>query len=91
MRDTDLKNYNKILTSGRCYTKYTKDSHILNLVGVDQKIAYNSNKSSEKSNRDPTKGDTSYTRDLPPWVPEYPKGGVGNKNKDRKEYWWCKE
>ena len=29
--------------------------------------------------------------DLPPWIMEEPKGGVGNKTKDKEEYWWCKE
>ena len=38
-----MKNYKKILTSGRCHNKYPKDGHILNIVGVAQKIADESN------------------------------------------------
>ena len=46
----DLKEYKNLLTSGRWYIKDLKDDHILSLVGLDQKIAYESNKSSDKSN-----------------------------------------
>ena len=46
-----LKKYNKILTSGRCYTKEPKDAHIISAVGVAQKIMY-SNNTSDKYNRE---------------------------------------
>ena len=39
----------------------------------------------------PTKGYPSYMSYLPPWILEYPKGGVVNKNNYGKEYCWCKE
>ena len=69
-----------------CSTKYPKDSQILALVGVAQKLADDSNKSSEKSNtnRDTTKGEPAYIRDLPPLILEELKFGVRNKNKDGK-------
>ena len=82
-----LKNYSSFITSGRWSTKDTKDSHILALVGLDQKLLDYSKKSSEKSNtsnRDTTNGEPSYIRDLPLWMLEEPNCGVGNKNKDRK-------
>ena len=88
-RSMSLKKYNKLLTSGRCSNKDPKDAQTLDLVGVDQNIVDDSKKSSEKSNKDPTKGETAYIRDLPPYIPEDPKWGV-KKNKDAKEYWWCK-
>ena len=37
--DMDLNKYNNLLTSWRCSTNYTRDSKILALVGVSQKIA----------------------------------------------------
>ena len=89
-----LKKYKKILTSGRWSTKDPKYDQILALLGVYQKLVDESKKSSEisnTSNRDTTKGYTAYIRDLPPWILEDLKDGVGNKNKDVKEYWWCKE
>ena len=46
-----LKNYNNILTAGRFSNNIPKDAHILYLVKVDQKLADDSNKSSEKSNK----------------------------------------
>ena len=39
-----LKNYNNLLTSGRWSTKDPKDSQILALVLVSQKLAYDSKK-----------------------------------------------
>ena len=39
VRGTDLKKYNNILTSWRWSTKDTKDSYILDLVGMAQNIA----------------------------------------------------
>ena len=39
-----LKNYNNLLTSGRSSTKDPKDSQILALVLVSQKLAYDSKK-----------------------------------------------
>ena len=82
----DLKKCNNLLTSGRWYSKDPKDTQILDLVGVVQKLADDSKKS-EKSNtsiRDTTKGKPAYIVDLPPWMMEYPKDGVGNRNKYRK-------
>ena len=90
----ELKKYNNILTSGRWSTKYPKDAQILALVGVAQKISYYSKKPHDKSNtsnKKTTKGEPAYIRDPTPWILEEPKGGVGNKNKDGKEYWWWKE
>ena len=55
VRAMDLKKYNNLLTSGRWYNKYTKYSKIIALVGVNQKIVDNSNKSCDKS--------TTYTRE----------------------------
>ena len=55
-----LKKYNNLLTLGRWSVKDTKDSQILYLLGVAQKLADDSNKSSERSNtsnRDATKGE----------------------------------
>ena len=79
-----LKNYNNLLTSGRWSTKDPKDAQILDLVGLDQKIADDSKKLSEKSNtsnRDTTKGEPSYISDLPPWMLEETKGVLGNKTR----------
>ena len=88
VRDIYLKNYNNILTSGRCSTKDPKYAPIISILGVDQKLADDYKKLSEKdntSNRDTTKGESDYIRDLPPWILEEPEYGVGNKTKDRKE------
>ena len=66
-----LNKYNNLLTAGRWSTKNTKDAQILFIVVVDQKLADESKKSSEKSNTpnmDTTKGEPAYTRDLPPWM-----------------------
>ena len=73
VRDIALKKYNNLLKSGRWYNKDPKDSQIPYLVVVSQKIADDSNKSSEKSNtsnRESTKGDPAYIKDLPPWITE---------------------
>ena len=59
VRDTDLKKYNNLLTSGRWSNNDPKDAHILYLVRVSQKLADEPNKSSDKSNtsnRESTKG-----------------------------------
>ena len=69
VRSMALKKYNNLITLGRWYTKDTKDSQILSLVGVDQKLVDDSNKSSDKSNtsnRDTTKVEPDYIRDLLP-------------------------
>ena len=89
-----LKKYNNLPTSGRCSNKDPMDAPILSLVWVAQNLVDDSNKSYDKSNTpniESTKGEPYYTRDLPPWILEYPKGGMGNKTKDGKEYWMCKE
>ena len=68
-----LKKYNNLLTSWRWSTKYTEGAQILILVGVEQNLAYDSKKSSEKSNtsnRETTKVNPSYIRYLPPWILE---------------------
>ena len=60
VRAMALKKYNKLLTPGRCYTKDTKDDHIIYLIGLAQNLADDSKKSSEKSNtsnRETTKGE----------------------------------
>ena len=60
-----LKNYKKLLTSGSCSTKDTMEYQILALVGVAQKIAYDSKKSSDKfntSNRETKKEWPAYIR-----------------------------
>ena len=75
VRAMALKNYNNLLTSGMWSNKYPKDSHIMALVGVSQKLADNPKKSSEKSNIYPTKGEPAYIRYLPPCILEEPKGG----------------
>ena len=84
-----VKKYINLLTSGRWSNKDPTDSNILALLGVDQKLAYESNKSSEKSNtptKESTKGEPAYIKDLPSWILEEPKLVVGNKYKDGKEY-----
>ena len=78
-----LKKYNNLLTSGRGSTKYPKYAQILYLEVLPQKLADESNNSSEKYNtynRDTTKGEPAYIRGLPPWMLEEPKVGMGNKN-----------
>ena len=67
----DLKKYSNLLTSGSWCTKYPKVSHILALVGVDQKLADAPKKSYDKSNtpnRETTKGYRAHIRDIPPWM-----------------------
>ena len=49
VRAMALKKYNNLLTSGRWSNKDPKDYHILYLVGVDQKLADDSKKSSDQS------------------------------------------
>ena len=80
----DLNNYNNILTSWRWSNKDPKDAHILSLVGVAQKISNNPKKPSEKPIRESTKGYPDYIRELPPWILEEPKGGVGHKFNNEK-------
>ena len=83
----DLKKYNNQITSGKWTNKDTKYDQILNIVGVAQKLADESNKSSEKSNRESTKCEPAYNRYIPLWMLEDQKRGLGNKTKDGKEYW----
>ena len=74
-----LKGYNNLRTSVRWYNKDTKDDHIPSLLGMDQKLADDSNKPSDKSNTsnwESTKRDPDYIRNLPPWMLEDPKGEV---------------
>ena len=71
-----MKKCNNLLTSGRWSKKYPKDYHILDIVGVYQKLADISNKSSYKSNRDLINGEQAYITNLPPWILEYLKGGA---------------
>ena len=82
-----LKKYNNLLNYGSWSNNYPKDANILSVVGVAQKLADNSKKSSERSNTsnsESTKGEPTYIRELPTWILEDPKGGVVNKTKDRK-------
>ena len=63
-----LKKYNNLLTSWMWSNKDTKDDQVLSLVGFSQNLADDSKKLSDKSNtynRDSTKGDTAYIRDIP--------------------------
>ena len=60
------KKYNNLLTSGMWSNKDPKNVQILAIAGVDQNLADDSKKSSEKPNREPTRGDPAYTRELPP-------------------------
>ena len=52
VRSMDLNKYNNLLTLGRWYNKDAKYYQIPALVGVTQKLAYDSNKTSDKSNRE---------------------------------------
>ena len=82
-----LNSYNNLFTSERWSNKDPKDSQILSLVGVYQKLSDESKKSSEKSNtsnRESTKGDPAYTMYLTLWILEVPKLGGGNQAKDGK-------
>ena len=66
LRTMDLNKFNNLLTSGSWPNKDSKDAQILE--GVAQILAYDSKKSSEKpkkSNRESTKGEPAYIRDLP--------------------------
>ena len=74
MRDVVLKNYNNLLISSRWSTNDLNYSQILDIVGVSQKISYDSNKASENSNLDLTNVKLAYISDLPPWILEEPKG-----------------
>ena len=78
VREIDLNKYNNLLTSGGCYTKDPNNAQILALFGVVQKIVDESNKTSEKSNGKSTKGEIGYTRDLPSFILEDPKGCMGH-------------
>ena len=85
------KNYNNLFTSGSWSNKDPKDDHILDLVGVAQNIADNSKKESEKSNRNWTKREPDYIRDLPTWILEEPKGGVEKPPTMVNNIGFCKE
>ena len=50
VRAISLKKYKNLLTSERWSNKDSKDYHILAIVVVAQKLAYESNKSTDKSN-----------------------------------------
>ena len=65
-----LNNYNNLLNSGRCSNKDPKDDQILTLVVMDQNITDDSKKALEKPNREYTKLEKSYIRDIPPWMTE---------------------
>ena len=70
-----LKKYKNLLNSGRRSNKDPKDSQIMTLPGVDQNIADDSKKSSDKSNMYSTKVYPAYIRDLPPCMLEESNGG----------------
>ena len=64
-----LKRYNNLLTPWRWSTKDSKDAQILALVGAEQNLADDYKKPSDKydtSEREITKGEVAYIRDLPP-------------------------
>ena len=68
MSSIALKKYKNLITSGRWFNKDPKDSQILSLVGVAQKLSENSKKTPDKSNtynRESTKADPAYIRDPP--------------------------
>ena len=82
-----LKKYNNLLTSGSWYNKDLTDDRIIALVGVAQKLADDSKKSydkSNKSNRGSTKGYPAYIREPPPWMLEEKQSRVLNETKDGK-------
>ena len=87
VRELALNKYENIFTSGRLYNKDPKDAHTISLVGVAQKLPNDSKKTSESPSSKSTKGDPVYVRDLPPWMMEKLKLGVGHKFNDDKEYW----
>ena len=69
VRSMALKKYNNLHTSMMWYTKDIKDDQILALLGLAKNLAYDSKKPSDKSNtsnRETTRGEPSYIRDLPP-------------------------
>ena len=80
----DLNKYNNLLTSGRWYIKDPKSAHILALVGVSHNIMNDSKKASDKSNRESTKLEPAYIRDLPPLIAEETKEGVGQNTNNGK-------
>ena len=80
----DLKKYNNLITSGRWCTKDPKDAQILTPVVLDQKLVDDSKKTSDKSNRESTKLEPAYIRDLPPLIMEETKGGVGHNTNNGK-------
>ena len=71
--EVELKKYNNLLASGRWSKKDPKDDHILAISGGAQKQAYDSMKSSNKSNtsnRESINEDPYDIRDLSPWMME---------------------
>ena len=80
----DIKKYNNLITSGRRSKKVPKDSQILALVVMPQKIANDYNTPSLKPSVESTKVETAYIRDIPPCMLEETKGGVGHKFNDDK-------
>ena len=88
MRSITLNKYNNLLTSGRWSKKDPKYDQILYLVGVAQKLADNSKKSSDKSNtsnRESTKVELSYIRDLEFWKIQNLDWGI---KPSMKKNWW---
>ena len=79
-----LNKYNNLLTSERWYTKDTKDAHILSIFWVSQNIIDESKKTLDNLKRESKNSEPEYIRDIQPWMLEYLKGGVGQKNKDGK-------
>ena len=58
-RDMALNKYNNHLNSSSLYNKDPQYYQILDLVGVNQKHVYDSDKSSQKYHMYPTKGETA--------------------------------
>ena len=80
----DLNKYNNLLTSGRWYIEDPKSAQILALVGVSHNIMDDSKNTSDKSNRESTKLEPAYIRDLPPLITEDTKEGVGQNTNNGK-------
>ena len=63
-----LKKYNRLLTSGRWSTEDPKYEQILDLVGLAHKLMNESKKTYNMSNKESTKGEPAYIRDLLSWI-----------------------
>ena len=66
------------------YNKEPKDAQNLALVKMDQELMDVSKKTPERSDREYTKVESDYIRDLTYFMLRYTKGGAGNNTKYRK-------